>query len=453
MIYAGVNGYLDKFEVARVRAFEGGLLTLVRTKHAGLLNSIRKSGDLSKDDEAKASHSVLMAVESRYRRARVWLSRRWSHANRLAISFPSRRLGFARSPYEPANHAWPGPLSRARAFVVWDVNRRERIRELEGRSNSILALAYGPPARPDLLAAAGADGKVCIWEPDDGPPLRVLVGHLGEVEDLAFLPDGRTLVTAGADGTARLWDVDSGIPLQAPLDCKSGPIQALSVSPDGRRVAMAGGDESVLVWDVKSNSQKVRRLKLAGNPNSVAFSPDGSWIGASGSTPGSGGVVTVWNAASGSVLSQWNSSSAIRSLIFSPDGRRIVTGAADGTLVVWDFVTGRETLALEGHRKPVFTLVSAQPIQIFSAGLDGKVKLWSGLAPAATSRAPSRSRRQQRVPGALRSLTNASGPGRFVSASTGPNLQDLHRSGLSTFAKHPHGLLAQLCTNLWQCRG
>ena len=58
VIYAGVNGYLDKFEVARVRAFEGGLLTLVRTKHAGLLDSIRKSGDLSKDDEAKLKDVV-----------------------------------------------------------------------------------------------------------------------------------------------------------------------------------------------------------------------------------------------------------------------------------------------------------------------------------------------------------------------------------------------------------
>jgi F-type H+-transporting ATPase subunit alpha len=58
VIYAGVNGYLDKFEVARVRAFESGLLTLMRTKHAGLLDSIRKSGDLSKDDEAKLKDVV-----------------------------------------------------------------------------------------------------------------------------------------------------------------------------------------------------------------------------------------------------------------------------------------------------------------------------------------------------------------------------------------------------------
>jgi F-type H+/Na+-transporting ATPase subunit alpha len=53
VIYAGVNGYLDPIEVGRVRAFENGLLTLVRTRHADLLDSIRKSGDLSDADAAK----------------------------------------------------------------------------------------------------------------------------------------------------------------------------------------------------------------------------------------------------------------------------------------------------------------------------------------------------------------------------------------------------------------
>ncbi|MSP46110.1 MAG: F0F1 ATP synthase subunit alpha, partial [Xanthobacteraceae bacterium] len=53
VIYAGVNGYLDKFEVSRVRAFEAGLLTLLRTKLTDLLASIAKSGDLSDADGAK----------------------------------------------------------------------------------------------------------------------------------------------------------------------------------------------------------------------------------------------------------------------------------------------------------------------------------------------------------------------------------------------------------------
>jgi F-type H+/Na+-transporting ATPase subunit alpha len=58
VIYAGVNGYLDKFEVARVRAFEQGLLTLLRTKNTDLLDSIRKSGDLSDADAAKLKGAI-----------------------------------------------------------------------------------------------------------------------------------------------------------------------------------------------------------------------------------------------------------------------------------------------------------------------------------------------------------------------------------------------------------
>jgi F-type H+-transporting ATPase subunit alpha len=47
VIYAGVNGYLDPIPVDRVRAFEDGLLALVRTKHADILDDVRKTGDLS----------------------------------------------------------------------------------------------------------------------------------------------------------------------------------------------------------------------------------------------------------------------------------------------------------------------------------------------------------------------------------------------------------------------
>ena len=54
VIYAGVNGYLDPMDVGRVRAFESGLLTLMRTKHTDLLDSIGKSGDLSDADACKA---------------------------------------------------------------------------------------------------------------------------------------------------------------------------------------------------------------------------------------------------------------------------------------------------------------------------------------------------------------------------------------------------------------
>jgi F-type H+/Na+-transporting ATPase subunit alpha len=53
VIYAGVNGYLDPIPVARVKAFEEGLLTLLRSQQGDLLKTIRESGDLTDATTAK----------------------------------------------------------------------------------------------------------------------------------------------------------------------------------------------------------------------------------------------------------------------------------------------------------------------------------------------------------------------------------------------------------------
>jgi F-type H+-transporting ATPase subunit alpha len=58
VIYAGVNGYLDPLPVAKVRAFEDGLLSLVRSKHADLLSEIGSSKDLSDANAAKLKDIV-----------------------------------------------------------------------------------------------------------------------------------------------------------------------------------------------------------------------------------------------------------------------------------------------------------------------------------------------------------------------------------------------------------
>jgi F-type H+-transporting ATPase subunit alpha len=57
-IYAGVNGYLDAIPVNRVRAFEDGLLVLMRTQHQGLLDTIRDSKDLDDATAAKVKAAV-----------------------------------------------------------------------------------------------------------------------------------------------------------------------------------------------------------------------------------------------------------------------------------------------------------------------------------------------------------------------------------------------------------
>ncbi len=58
VVYAGVNGYLDKLPLAKVRAFEEGLLSTLRSKNGDILEAIRASNDLTSDVEAKLKSAV-----------------------------------------------------------------------------------------------------------------------------------------------------------------------------------------------------------------------------------------------------------------------------------------------------------------------------------------------------------------------------------------------------------
>ncbi len=58
VIYAGVNGYLDPLPVDRVRAFEDGLLGVLHSQHADMLNTIRESRDLDDATAAKLKGAV-----------------------------------------------------------------------------------------------------------------------------------------------------------------------------------------------------------------------------------------------------------------------------------------------------------------------------------------------------------------------------------------------------------
>jgi len=58
-----------------------------------------------------------------------------------------------------------------------------------------------------ILAAAGVNNSVCLWDLTTGRELNKRSGHAGQILSLAFSPDGKTLVSGSEDTTALVWDV------------------------------------------------------------------------------------------------------------------------------------------------------------------------------------------------------------------------------------------------------
>ncbi|MFO0807200.1 MAG: FecR domain-containing protein [Gemmataceae bacterium] len=111
----------------------------------------------------------------------------------------------------------------------------------------IRAIAYSADGR--LLATAGIDATVKVWDAATGEHRATLLGHLRTVHAIAFSPDGRLLASASGDGTVKLWDVVAG----AERTTIRGPrhaVVAMAFAPDGKRLATAGTDKTVRVWDL-----------------------------------------------------------------------------------------------------------------------------------------------------------------------------------------------------------
>jgi len=149
-------------------------------------------------------------------------------------------------------------------------------------------------------------------------------------------------------------------------------VQSLAFNPEGTLLASAGFRE-VNLWrrprDVKEPISPVTNLGSL-----VALSPDRKWL----ATPNPSNDIALYDRASGRRAGTLQGhSNTVTSLAFSPDNRRLLSGALDQTLRVWNVAEGTSEASVETPAAVHAVVWTGHEQQLASGGHDGLVRVWN----------------------------------------------------------------------------
>ena len=254
-------------------------------------------------------------------------------------------------------------------------------------SSVVTGVAFSPQG--DALASVSYDGTMKLWQLPTGylletvdptemlsrglPTNSPVLGSAEWLQGVAFMPDGRGLVTVNWAGVITLWRF--GEPSRYAR--QAGIVEGgLAIDPHGRWIAV-GSDKGLMLLD----SNDLHLLRTLDNQSgmilAIAVSPDGSLL-ASGGTDRN---VTFWDPAKGKKLKVFKGhTDYVRALAFSRDGQTVVSGSDDKTIRVWSTVSGASIHTLVSDSEVQTVALSPDGRFVASASEHDEVRLWDAVS-------------------------------------------------------------------------
>ncbi len=232
----------------------------------------------------------------------------------------------------------------------------------QGRTFEVLSLPSGMPAAPPLRHSGD-------WRSGESETSR------GKPVSRAFGAMNSRVVTGRGGSMARVWQLDAPQDPEGPAGHGIAVAQVFSLNPTSDQVAAGGLDGSVRFldrgdpWSVAPEAS----VSHAGAITALAYSPDGSRL----ASVGADGSVLLWDTLSAAVAGErfHHGSGRVRSVAVAADNRRILTGGELGARL-WDGISGEAGPVLGPGRRVAQVAFSGDGRLAYTASADGLVQAW-----------------------------------------------------------------------------
>jgi WD40 repeat protein len=205
---------------------------------------------------------------------------------------------------------------------------------------------------------------------EDESVSRVFKKHDAPVKSLAFSGDGKTMATGGDDKMVYFWDIETG-EMTGSIE-NHFAIKSLSFTEDHNLLAACGPD--IKLMDRQGNLVRTFSGYTTDIWSLSCHEPTHRIAAGSYSK-----IIKVWDSVSGkAVLSLEGHEKSCLPVCFSPDGTRIASGSLDRTVRLWDAFSGKQLLQMELHSENIFAIdFHPSGKYLASASADKTIRLWN----------------------------------------------------------------------------
>ena len=253
---------------------------------------------------------------------------------------------------------------------IWNLESKSLEQTLLGHSDDVEDFAF---IDDETGVSVSRDCRVLVWNLRTGAIRRAIEGH--DKDALSVVYSDGSIYTSGDDMTLRVWDLKTGALLR-----KWGPFEnetdTCAVDTIRCRAILGCDDGVVRIFDITSGESVFEISAHSSGIKKVATSPlNGDILSAAYDQK-----IIIWDAESYELKLELEHRATVweRSFNWSPDGRRILAGTFDGTVLVWDSRTGRCTHEIggTGQGNPCFNDVAANERgEIFAVSDDGILRV------------------------------------------------------------------------------